>query len=238
MSNTVQIWQIQLSAPQDIVEGYLACLSQEEKSRANRFRFADDRRRFIVSRGALRHILACQLHQPPGQVSFCYSEYGKPFIEALPDAQRNSRRQPGGDFHFNLTHSGEVALCALGYRRNVGIDIESIRPLKRLENLMDRCLSEQEKAPVLAQSADGQSRAFLQTWTCKEAYLKAIGLGLTQSMRTVEVQLTPPRLIHVPHNCSDGWCLHKLALPEGYVGALVVAGHARVVQLTYSKYRF
>ncbi len=235
MSDTVQIWQIQLSAPQDILEGYLTCLSQDEKSRANRFRFAEDRRRFIVSRGALRHILARQLHQSPERISFCYSEYGKPFIEALPDTQRSSLLQPGGDFHFNLTHSGELALCALGYRRTVGIDIESIRPLKRLENLMDRCLSDQEQEQVKAQSADDQPRAFLQTWTCKEAYLKAIGLGLTQSMRTVEVQLTPPRLLHVPHSCSDGWCLHTLALPEGYVGTLVVAGHAKVVQITYSK---
>ncbi len=233
MSDLVQIWQIQLEVPPDALEKYFACLSKEEKSRANRFRFANDQRRFIVSRGALRHILACQLHQSPDQINFCYGEYGKPFVGKLPDAQRSSLLQTECDFHFNLTHSGELALCALGHRRKVGIDIESIRPIKRLDSLIDRCLSDREKTQVKAQSADDQPHAFLQTWTCKEAYLKAIGLGLTQSMKTVEVQLTPPRLICVPHSCSDGWCLHTLALPEGYVGALVVAGDVEVTQLTY-----
>lgn len=233
MSDSVQIWQIQLEVPQDTLERHFMCLSKEEKSRANRFRFADDRRRFIVSRGALRHILACQLHQSPEQINFCYGEYGKPFIGKLPDAQRSALIQTERDFHFNLTHSGELALCALGYQRTVGIDIESIKPIKRLEGLIERCLSDREKNQVRAQSADDRPRAFLQTWTCKEAYLKAIGLGLTQSMQTVEVQLTPPQLICVPHSCSDGWCLHTLALPEGYVGALVVAGNVEVMQLTF-----
>lgn len=233
MSALVQIWQIQLEVLPGTLEKYFACLSKEEKSRANRFRFADDQRRFIVSRGALRHILACQLHQSPDQVNFCYGEYGKPFVEKLPDTQRSSLLRTECDFHFNLTHSGELALCALGYEHKVGIDIESIKPIKRLESLIERCLSDREKTQVKAQSADDQPRAFLQTWTCKEAYLKAIGLGLTQSMKTVEVQLAPPRLVCVPHSCSDGWCLHTLALPEGYVGALVVAGNVEVMQLTF-----
>ncbi len=233
MSDTVQIWQIQLSVPPDTLEGYLTCLSQDEKSRANRFRFADDRRRFIASRGALRHILARQLHQSPDQISFCYGEYGKPFIEKVSDNQKGSSLQSDCGFHFNLTHSGELALCALGYQRKVGIDMENIKPIRRLESLIDRCLSDREKDQVKAQPADDQSRAFLQTWTCKEAYLKAIGLGLTQSMQTVEVQLAPPRLVHVPHRCSEGWQLYPMALSDNYVGALVVAGHAKVVQIAY-----
>lgn len=219
MSAIVSVWEIPLQVSFDTLSGYFNCLSEDEKSRADCFRFADDKRRFAVSRGVLRHLLGRQLAQSAEAIQFGYGEYGKPFTD--PSCEANCR------FHFNLSHSGELALCALSCQR-VGVDIEQVRPIKRLEGMMERCLSAQELAEVRAEEDGDRSRSFLQRWTCKEAYLKAIGLGLTQSMQAVEVQLVPPRLIRIPIDSEIDWRLYSLTLPDEYVGALVVAGEATV----------
>ncbi|MGB3294995.1 MAG: 4'-phosphopantetheinyl transferase superfamily protein, partial [Phormidesmis sp.] len=221
MNNRVVIWKISLEVSKDTLERYCTCLSEDEKSRANRFRFEEDKRRFVVSRGVLRHLLGRQFSQPAQAVQFCYGKYGKPFVGQFGEAADKS--QADCDFHFNLSHSGELALCVLGYQR-VGVDIEKVKPIKRLEGMMARCLSDSELAEMKAEGTGDRSRSFLERWTCKEAYLKAIGLGLTQSMQAVEVQLVPPRLIHIPVDQASDWHLYRLALPDDYVGALVVAG--------------
>lgn len=232
MGDVVQIWQIPLRVEEkqllQILSNYRDCLSQDEKDKADRFRFADDRRRFIFARGTLRHLLAQQLDQSPEQVTFCYGTYGKPAINFSVRSNRQALIGADCSFHFNLSHSGEIALCALGYQRTVGVDIEQVRTIKRLDGMMKRTLVESEQRQVESQASP--SHAFLQRWTCKEAYLKAIGLGLTQSMQTVEVQLDPPKLLQVPESCAEGWQLHVMDLPEGYVGALAVEGHATVTQ--------
>lgn len=224
MSDVVQIWQIPLQVTESTLNKYFTCLSQDEKSRANRFKFVDDKRRYVVARGTLRHLLSQAFDQTPGAIAFCYGKYGKPAIDKALIA---TAEQPC-DFHFNLSHSGELALCVLGYQQKVGIDIERLKPISRLEGMMDRCLSAAEAAQVKAMPVEKHLRAFLQRWTCKEAYLKAIGLGLIQSMQTVEVQLAPPRLVRVPEDCAEGWHLDLIDLPEDYVGAVVVAGQSKL----------
>jgi len=230
MSDVIQIWEIPLRVSESTLSQYFTCLSQDEKSRANRFKFADDKRRYVVARGTLRHLLGEQLGREPGEIAFCYGKYGKPAIDtAANSTAQTATSVQSCDFHFNLSHSGELALCALGYQRKVGVDIERLKPIKRLDGMMERCLSAAELVQVQALPVEAQLQAFLQRWTCKEAYLKAIGLGLIQSMQTVEVQLVPPRLVCVPEDCEEGWCLTVMLVPEGYVGAVVVAGQVAVV---------
>ena len=226
MGKVVQVWQISLEVSEDTLASYFTCLSHDEKTRANRFRFADDRRRFIVARGTLRHLLGRQFAQAPNTIEFCYSEYGKPFTAARLSTRLSAEGGSDGDFHFNLSHSGEIALCALGHDRNVGVDIEKLKPIKSLDGMMERCFLATEQSQI--KNADNPSHAFLQRWTCKEAYLKAIGLGLTQSMQTVEVQLTPPQFVCVPQDCAEGWHLELISVPDDYVGAVVIAGKALI----------
>ena len=238
MKDTVQVWQIPLQVSSSVLQAYAKCLSVDERSRADRFRFPDDRRRYTVARGTLRYLLSQQFACLPEEISFCYSKYGKPSVEpmgsdglttAQPSSQSAGDQSAGEncDFHFNISHSGELALCALGYSRRVGIDIEKLKGIQRLEGMMDRCLSLREQSNVKA--SDTPLEAFLTYWTCKEAYLKAIGLGLSQSMTTVEVEMEPLSLSRVPNDCVEGWRLHLVDVPEGYTGALVVAGDALVV---------
>lgn len=226
MKDSVQVWQIPLLVSESTSERYFSCLSEDERARAKRYRFADDRRRFIVARGALRHLLSPQLAQLPQHVEFCYGEFGKPSIRA--DIKPQSDRSGTCDFHFNISHSGELALCVLSHRKAVGIDIEKLKSIHHLNGMISRCLSDREEARVKAEDGAHQTYDFLRYWTCKEAYLKAIGVGLTQSMQSVEVELCPLRFIGVPTDCEGGWSLHSVEVPEGYVAALVVAGHSEV----------
>ncbi len=249
MRDVVQIWQIPLQVlagqSDDLINRYRGCLSQDEKNKANRFRFPADRRRFVIARGTLRHLLGRQLNQRPEQVVFYYGAYGKPSVRKLSvsladQPQWSLPYAPAGEgceLHFNLSHSGEIALCALGYGRRVGVDIEQVKTIRRLDGMMKRSLVMSEQRQVEAESVAARSRAFLQRWTCKEAYLKAIGLGLTQSMQTVEVQLDPPELLSVPEDCPAGWRLHLMNLPAAYVGALAVAGETAVTQHQWSHLR-
>ncbi len=220
MDEAVRVWRVPLLVSDGVVARYVACLSEDESARADRFRFEADRRKFVVARGTLRYLLGERFDCAASAITFCYGKYGKPETSASPDGASH--------FHFNLSHSGEMALCALGGDRNVGVDIEKVKPIQRLGSMMDRCLVEVEKLQVTAQPEDEQSRAFLQYWTCKEAYLKAIGLGLAQSMTTVEVDLSAPKLVTAPKPCAEEWQLYKLDLPESYVGALVVAGKSAI----------
>ena len=219
MSDSIQLWQISLAVSEPTVDRYWQHLSEDEKAKANRFRFAKDKRRFVVARGVLRTLLATQFAQSPSQVQFCYGEYGKPKL---------SRSGEACDFHFNLSHSQELALCVLGKKRTVGVDVEYLKGIKRLDGMMERCLTPMELAEVRSHSESQHLEAFLQRWTCKEAYLKAIGLGLTQSMQSVEVKLSPPSLTTVPQTCAEGWHLSVIDVPDDYVAALVVAGTSDV----------
>ncbi|MGD1897935.1 MAG: 4'-phosphopantetheinyl transferase family protein [Phormidesmis sp.] len=234
MNDRVQVWQIPLHVSEETVQRYERCLAEDERSRANRFRFPDDRRRFIVARGTLRYLLSQHFQCVPHDIAFCYGKYGKPSVEPVGlESQMSAERQttaqsaPGNcDFHFNVSHSGELALCVLGYAHRVGIDIEKIKKIQRLDGMMERCLVSSEQRYV--EAATHPLKAFLTYWTCKEAYLKAIGLGLSQSMTSVQVEIDPPRLTAVPTGCEDGWKLHLIAVPEAYTAALVVAGGASV----------
>lgn len=226
MADAVEVWKIPLTVSEEILETYVNCLSVDERSRADRFRFPDDRRKFIVARGTLRYLLSQQFGQPPAAIEFCYGKYGKPSVDTTAQTE-TAQSSPGScDFHFNISHSGELALCAFGHHRRVGIDLEKLKDIQRLDGMMERCLSPHEQCEVAA--APNSLQAFLQRWTCKEAYLKAIGLGLVQPMATVEVALNPPKLISVPNHCELGWQLHLIEVPSDYVSALVVEGHTEI----------
>ena len=155
MRDVVQIWQIPLQVPDArspaLLNQYRNCLSPDEKAKADRFRFEKDQRRFVIARGTLRHLLARQLNQKPQQVSFCYGTYGKPTVSLDPKNQPSPQALAGTDcdFHFNLSHSGEIALCALGHKRKVGIDIEQLKTIQRLDSMMRRTLVDSEQHQVM-----------------------------------------------------------------------------------------
>ncbi len=202
---TLDIWQIPLNRPVQ-----LDVLSDDELLRYQRYRFAADQRKFAVARSSLRHILADYTQQTAASLAFDYGPHGKPGLRDF------------ASLHFNVSHSGEYALCGIA-KQVVGLDIEQLRPMDRLESLIQRCLAPSEQQALAEVPQSQKSTAFLQYWTCKEAYLKATGQGISQSLTAIEVTLDSHPQLKVSDQVADHpWQLRVFIPCDGYTAAAVV----------------
>lgn len=216
----VHVWAAPLDPPAEAVRRHAGLLAPDERARAERFHFERDRRRFSVARGVLRHLLGRYLAADPRRVAFRYESHGKP---ALADGTA------GGGLRFNVSHSGEVALYAFARGRELGVDVEEVRPMEDGLDIAERFFSQAEVAAFRALPADVRDEAFFNCWTRKEAYIKAVGEGLSFPLHVFDVSLAPgepARLIasRDPRQ-AERWSLRALPDPApGYRAAIVVEG--------------
>lgn len=217
----VHVWRAVLDLDKPGLDSLLHLLVAEERARADRFHFRIHRDRFIVARGSLRILLARYLEMEPSELRFCYNSHGKPFLPA----------ESGGDgLSFNVTHSEGLALFAVTRNREVGVDLERVRPDQVNEEIAKRNFSPMEVARLRALPRKLQVKGFFNCWSRKEAYLKARGEGLTISLDQFEVSLAPgepARLLSVQKEPGAvcRWTLQELSPDPGYVAALAVEGH-------------
>lgn len=216
----VHIWRASLEQPAEYVCQLAQTLSSEEVVRAERFYFERDRRRFIVGRGVLRAILSQYLGADQSHLQFSYGQRGKPRLAAEFD---------GDTLRFNLAHSHELALYAFVRDREIGIDLEYIRPLSDAEEIAAWAFSRHENAALEALPECKKIEAFFSYWTCKEAYIKATGDGLSLPLDQFEISLVfgkSPHLVRVGEASEEvgRWALEQLTPRTGYVAALAVEG--------------
>jgi 4'-phosphopantetheinyl transferase len=215
----VHVWRAALDMGAAQRERLEQTLSADERERAGRFYFQKDRDQFIVARGVLRTLLGRYLGLPPVQLRFSYSSYGKPSL--APELQGLS---------FNLSHSHGLALAAVTCDRELGVDVEYIRPEVVEEPIAERFFSTPEVAALRALPAALQPEGFFNCWTRKEAYIKARGEGLSVRLDQFQVSLTPGEpaaLLSVQGDPAEAarWSLRELAPGAGYTGAVAVEGH-------------
>lgn len=216
----VHLYCTPLDRPVGRLADFAATLNADERTRAARFYFERDRQRFIVARGALRMILSRYLAVAAEVLDFCYNDYGKPSL-ALPYATSG--------LTFNLAHSGKFALYAVAYQRQVGIDIEQIRPEIDYEQLAGHVFSPAERQSLQSVPIAQRRIAFFNGWTRKEAYIKAQGKGLSLPLDQFTVTLAPdeaPRLVSTQHAPAEAarWSLQAFTPAPNYVGAGVAEG--------------
>ena len=196
-------------------------LSADERERAVRFVFDRHRDAYIVARGLLRVILGGVLQIPPQDVRFDYGCKGKPGLAAQ------------SPIRFNLSHSGSVVVYAVTLGREIGIDVEQIRPVNDMESLARCSFSESENKALASLPESLRCEAFFNCWTRKEAYIKALGEGLSYSLQEFDVTLRPgepAKLLRVADKPEEveRWSLHAFAPTKNYVGALAVEGQVDV----------
>jgi 4'-phosphopantetheinyl transferase len=201
----VHVWRIDLDVPPRQLSVLSATLSPGEHERANRFRFERHRDRWVTARGTLRAILGGYLGRAPGTLELMTDVYGKPFLR---DGDRPAA------LRFNLAHADGVALLAIAWRREVGVDVER-EAVERADLAVARRMFAPDEALALeGMPAPLRCRAFFALWTAREAYAKAIGRGL-EAMRE-----TPPA----------GWTVRQLPLGPAYAGAVAVERGAEAVR--------
>lgn len=215
---TVHVWRIPLDIPEEGVHWLRLSLSPDEIQRADRFRFDLHRHRFITARGAMRHILAGYLNEKPVTLRFQYSSFGKPGLE---------QSSFGEWLSFNISHSNDLAIFAVAFKRDVGIDIEFIRQDLADEQIARRFFSNSEVKALLSLPEALRTEAFFNCWTRKEAYIKAIGEGLSMPLDRFDVSLIPGEEAQLLETRPDPaqalqWKLYALSPGEGYKAALVV----------------
>jgi len=217
----VHVWQASLQQSEATVAALQRLLSVDEGQRAARFYFAADQRRFTVGRGMLRLLLGHYLHTKPAHLRFAYNAYGKPQVAAT-DAEP--------PLHFNLSHSGEIALYAIARDLPLGVDVEQIRPTLEWDALARHVFSAHEQATLARLPASEQLPAFFRGWVRKEAFIKARGMGLSLALDQFDVTLAPDEPAQLLATRDEPleaarWALCDLPCPSGYAAALAVGGH-------------
>ncbi len=209
----VHVWRISLDQPDDKLDRFRRTLEPDELNRASRFHFEKHRRHFIVARGFLRSVVARYLEMQPEALRFSYGAYGKPGL-----ASEHVLR-------FNLSHSHEVALLAVALDAELGVDVEHIRADFASEEIARRFFSPAEVEVFNALPKEEQVAAFFRCWTRKEAYIKAIGKGLSQALDAFDVTVAPdvqPALLRAEDDDASRWLLSNIDVGSGYAGALAV----------------
>jgi 4'-phosphopantetheinyl transferase len=218
-SGELHIWLVPLQAP-ELLAHHRHTLAPDELARAARFRFERDATRFIMARGWLRRILGAATGTRPSAVAFSYGLQGRPDFS---DALRKS------DVSFNVSHSAELAAIAVSAGHRVGIDIEEIREQIELEPIVKSHFSERERAEVLSLDSRSRIETFHRIWTRKEAYLKAIGEGVSRGLQnfTVSAAARRPALIEdrVDPAAPGRWFLFDLTISARFSGAVATEGN-------------
>lgn len=193
-------------------------LSADERSRAGRFAFERDRRRYVAARGRLRQLLGERLGVAPESLQFVYNPHGKPAL---------ARRPGQRDLRFNVAHCGEVAAYAFAGGREVGVDVEAVRELPDADDIAMRFFSRRERAAYMRLPAQERPQGFFNCWTRKEAFIKALGEGLSHPLEAFDVSLAPgkpARLLRVGRVRASrcGWTLSSFVPGPGLVGAVAL----------------
>jgi len=224
VAGEIHIWRFAQDIPAAEIEHQLQYLSDDERARANRFVFKQNRDAFIAARGALRRTLALYLQADPTSLRFDYTSHGKPAINSADNPQ---------DLRFNLSHSAGMALLALTQGCEVGIDIEKVRADFPYLEIAQQFFTAAEYAALCATAPALQAETFFNYWTHKEALIKATGVGLSVPLNQFEVSLAPgvpitslSATMQVPAHS-----IHALAPGAAYVGACVVLGECTHITL-------
>ena len=216
----VHVWISRTNLPRTAVEGLKRTLSAEELERAKLLRFEERRNQFLVSRGLLRIILARYAERPANELVFSLEPGGKP---RLADGGEPSRLQ------FNLGHSGTICVIAITRLEMVGVDVEEARSDIDMDAVARRILTGREWAEFNRLNAVKRPSWFYSVWSKKEAFVKAMGVGMAMPFQEVETAGFWQSRSGSPFLRRDGfdpptWWSESFVPAAGYVGAVATLG--------------
>jgi 4'-phosphopantetheinyl transferase len=216
----IHAWVVDMCASESQCATLKRWLDRQEMERASRIPNLQTRRSFLVAHGVLRCLMARYLECDPGAIELATDPQGKPKLTS-----------PEG-MQFNMSHSAEWAAFAFSSNCAVGVDLEKVRALPGLPDLIRRVLCAEEAAELMDLSESDRARGFFCCWTRKEAYSKAVGMGLLTGFDKFCVAAhpdQPARMIHIGFDAAAAaaWAIDDLPMPPGYAGAVAYPGSGR-----------
>lgn len=155
--------------------GLRSFLSEDEVARESRFYFAEDRKRYVVTRAMVRMVLSRYARIDPRRWVFSKNDYGRPAIaDAMADADADAR-----GLCFNLSHTRGLIALAVTRGRELGIDVENVATRAVSLDVAEHFFSRTEVAELSCVAPERQQDRFFEYWTLKESYIKARGIGLS-----------------------------------------------------------
>ncbi len=223
LKDEVHLWRISFDDLSEDNPRLRAVLSAEETRRANKFHFKKDRVAFVAAHGYLRLLLARYLQVDPQLFVFTEGEHGKPFLKDY-------------TLQFNISHSNRMGLLAFDAALPLGVDVEWMRPDFGGLKIARRFFSETEVEELSALEGKEQIEGFFNGWSRKEAYIKALGLGLSLPLDKFSVSLSPAkdaRIIETTHDpkAMERWQLLAIDAAPEYKAAIVTSKHRKIIRL-------
>lgn len=222
----VHLWRISLADHEGRLTKFAGALIEEERLRAERFRFDLDRNLYVLSRGALRLLLAAYTGQRADQLEFRYGSQGKPSIDSE-------------ELQFNLSHSGGLCTAVFARDIRVGVDIEEKSRDASFLDLAERFFAPSERRALASMPEERIRDAFYAVWTRKEAYIKALGEGVTHGLDNFSVTVEPGEerpMVHSDRDplAAETWSMISFEPKSGFAGAMAMEGHGhRITTLEY-----
>lgn len=216
----VHIWRAGLDLPIKGVQELKEKLSIDERIKSEHFRFERDRSQFIAARGILRLILGRYLGVEPSTIRFCYEKHGKP---------RLHKAFATTDIQFNLSRSEGLALYVFTRGHDVGVDIEYMREISEMEQIVERFFSIKDRVFFGTLPASEKQDSFFHWWTRKEAFVKATGDGLSYPLDAFDAALAEEESIEslgILGRAKEGtrWSMWDVTPAEEFAGAVAVEG--------------
>ena len=218
----VQVWKADLQTSLTQRAEFWNLLSEEEKERADRFKFREHRNYFIAARGVLRTLLSKYLSLDPKDLAFSYGEQGKPGLRQFPQLQ------------FNVSHSKNFAIFAFAKNEPIGVDLEYIDPSIDFAVIAPRFFTKNEATTLLDLPTNRRPAVFFNCWTRKEAFIKAKGGGLSIPLNQFEMTLLenePAKLLSIDWEpeAVKLWSVFSFIPEKDMVGALAIKAPIEVV---------
>lgn len=214
--NELHIWWANLRDFDLVLPELWSVLSPMERERAERFRFLRDKDNFIIRHGMLRTLLGAYVEDLPSHLNFTIGLNGKPKLHT---------RFGKKEIHFNLSHSGDVALCGFTCACPIGVDVEFVHPVPDCEQIAREFFTPTEAVNLMALPEESRTNRFFDLWTRKEALVKATGAGLANDQVGLEapggdLRASDPVGSPWAFPTSNGWCVRSFTPVDGYTAAV------------------
>ena len=222
-AESVHIWSIRAIEDKARLDGFIKLLSEDEILRANRYHFEKDRSVYITAKFLLRTLLGNYLGEKPEEITFGYSEFGKP-------SYFNDDK-----LDFNVSHSANRIILGFSKGMDIGVDIEKVKNDFDTLELAENFFSKEEIRILLAFDEADRHMAFFRCWTRKESFIKAVGQGFSYPLDSFAVSMDDDfraeflKIDKIPAQ-ENNWKLHSFVPAEGYIAAISTNGQPDTIQ--------